>query len=170
MKGAIRLGLILFFVCFISAGLLALVNSFTRGPIAEQARREQQEALAAVAPSATEFSETAAGRWDALASGQKVGEALSFTAKGYGGPISLMTGLDLEGSVTGVAVISQTETAGLGTRITEPRFLDQFIGKTARQIRLKKDDPANGAIDAITSATISSRAVTNALRGALDAR
>jgi Na+-translocating ferredoxin:NAD+ oxidoreductase subunit G len=170
MRDAARLGLILFLVCFISAGCLALVNGLTRGPIAEQARREQMDALAAVCPGAEEFRQTAPGRWDALAGGRKTGEALAVTAKGYGGPISLMAGLDPAGMVTGVEVVSQTETAGLGTRITEPRFLSQFTGKAAGQIRLRKDDAVDGAIDAIASATISSRAVANALRGALENR
>ena len=166
MKGMIRLAIILFVVCALAAGSLALVNEVTREPIAEQARRETDVALRAVAPDATEFRATDDTTWDALDDGRSVGGVRAVKAKGYSGPIRLVVGTDTEGRITGVRVISQTETPGLGTKVATDTFLDQFRGKASSEVRLKKDDPA-GTIDAVTAATISSRAVVQALRQAL---
>lgn len=166
MKGIVKLGITLFLICSLAAGSLAFVTGFTAGPIAEQARREQQEALKRVAPAATEFREAGVNRWEATSSAGKVGDVLAVTAKGYGGPISMVVGIDADRKVTGVRVLLQSETPGLGNKIATEGFLQQFVGKTAEQLRLKKDNASIGAIDAIAAATISSRAVTNALRAA----
>jgi len=167
MKGIVKLGVTLFLICFIAAGSLAFVTGFTAEPIAEQALKAQQEALKDVAPAATEFREAGENRWEAVASGGTIGEVLAVTAKGYSGPISIVVGVDAERRVTGVRVTGQSETAGLGTKVAEKGFLSAFAGKRADQIRLVKDDPTNGTIDAVAAATISSRAVTNAVRAAV---
>jgi Na+-translocating ferredoxin:NAD+ oxidoreductase subunit G len=170
MKGIVKLGAILFSVCSIAAGLLAFFADFTAEPIAEQAKREEQEALTKVAPTATEFREAGDGKWEALSTSGKVGDVISVKAKGYGGPIAMVAGIDGNRKVTGVRVITHTETAGLGAKVTGEAFLGQFVGKTASQLRLKKDDGASGTIEALSAATISSRAVTEALRAALSAQ
>ena len=90
---------------------------------------------------------------------QLVGRVLAASTQGYSGPIQGLVGLDPAGAVSGVRVLVQTETPGLGAKITGQAFLDQFQGKKAAEVALKKDDPA-GKIDAVTAATISSRAVT----------
>jgi Na+-translocating ferredoxin:NAD+ oxidoreductase subunit G len=168
MRDVVRLGAILFLVCAVAAGSLAFFADITAKPIAEQARVEQQEALKRVAPDATAFTEIAPGkRWGATNSGATIGEVLAVDAKGYGGPIKMMVGLDASGRLTGVRVLSQTETPGLGNKISTDGFLAQFVGKTQAELRIKKD---GGSIDAISAATISSRAVTNALRSATSGR
>jgi electron transport complex protein RnfG len=75
-------------------------------------------------------------------------------------------GIAPDGTVAGLAIskLDQTETPGLGVKITLPAFRDQFRGKNADAVRLKKD---GGTVDAITAATISSRAVANGVREAL---
>ena len=89
-----------------------------------------------------------------------------------------MFGTDSDGAVTGLRVLSHTETPGLGAKITTAHFRDQF-NKEKRllnkekplrleDLALKKDDPAKGQIDAITGATISSRRVTEAIRSTLE--
>jgi Na+-translocating ferredoxin:NAD+ oxidoreductase subunit G len=93
--------------------------------------------------------------------------------KGYSSVIETMVGVGLDGKVTGVKIISQQETPGLGTKVLENRpnesdpawFTKQFIGKSAEDnLKVKKD---GGAIDAVTGATVTPRAITNSINKAL---
>lgn len=92
---------------------------------------------------------------------EKIGYAFLADGYGYGGSINLLVGIDLNFDIKGIDVISHTETPGLGSRITEDSFKQQFKGLTPDDIALRKDD---GKIDAITGATISSTAVAEAIR------
>ena len=168
MKGPLRLLVVLFLVCGIAAGSLAFVNAATKDRIAEFARLEKIEAMQKVLPEAEEFVETAPGRlWEARAGGQLVGRVLAASTQGYSGPIQGLVGLDPAGAVSGVRVLVQTETPGLGAKIAGQAFLDQYRGKKEAEVALKRDDPA-GKIDAVTAATISSRALTRAVRQAIE--
>ena len=86
----------------------------------------------------------------------------SSTNKGFGGNITMMVGMSVDGYINGYEVLEQQETPGLGTKISEKKFKEQFIGINPQKvnIKLKKD---GGDIDAITAATISSRAAVDAL-------
>jgi electron transport complex protein RnfG len=168
MKGALRLLIVLFLVCGIAAGSLAFVNAATKERIAEFARLEKVEAMQKVLPQAEEFVEVTPGRlWEARSGGELVGRVLAVSTLGYSGPIQGLVGLDAAEAVAGVRVLVQTETPGLGAKIVGQPFLAQFQGKKAEEVALKKDDPA-GKIDAITAATISSRALTKAVRQAVE--
>lgn len=84
----------------------------------------------------------------------------------YSGRIRAMIGIE-KGKVAGVQIVNQSETPGLGAKIVEKKFLDQFRGKDANTVwKVKKDDPT-GAIDGLSGATISSRAVTTMVHAAL---
>ena len=99
------------------------------------------------------------------ADGKLVGKTATIVTKGYGGEIEITVGVDTNGVVTGISVggSSFSETAGLGARAKEAWFAEQYIGKSS-PIALAKD---GGEIDAITSATITSRAVTTAVNNAV---
>jgi electron transport complex protein RnfG len=126
-------------------------------------------ALKEVMPDADDFREVVPGKvWDALGSGERIGGVIITVAQGYSGNIGIVMGVDPAGSVAGVKILTQSETPGLGAKIVEGAFIDQFRGKAAGSIALKKDDPSGGSIDAISAATISSRAVTNTVRATLD--
>jgi len=88
--------------------------------------------------------------------------------EGFGGKIELIVGILMDGTITGYKVIQQNETPGLGSKVTEPQFSNQFVGKNAYtdNLDLKKD---GGEIDAVTGATISSHAVVNAVKSAVAA-
>lgn len=171
MRDLARMGLILFIVCGISAGALAVVNMVTKAPIAAQAEIERREAFQMVMPGADDFRERVAGQeWDALKGGAPVGAVMSITTQGYSGPIAMAVGVDAQGTLTGLRVLTHTETPGLGAKITGTGFAGQFKGLRTDALKLKKDDPAAGRVDAITAATISSRAVTEAVRAAVERR
>jgi electron transport complex protein RnfG len=168
MKGLPRLVLVLFVVCGIAAGALSFVNAATRERIAGFARLEREEALKQVFPAAAEFREILPGRqWEAASGGQALGFVFAASIQGYSGPILSFFGLDSAGELTGAKVLSHSETPGLGAKITEEKFLKQFRGRKLEQVALRRDDP-RGQIDAITAATISSRAVTVSLRSTLE--
>lgn len=170
MKESLKLIITLILVCGIAAGSLAFVNKATAPQIAEYARIAQEEALKKVSPQADSFTVvTPDAAWDAMAGGQKIGSVRQVSIQGYSGPIVVMFGLDAQGAVTGARVLSHTETPGLGAKITTNAFISQYMGKTVDQVVLKKDDPTRGTIDAISAATISSRAVTKAIREAMTA-
>ena len=161
----LKLGVTLFAIAACSGLVLGATNAITEKPIAQQTIEAANTARKSVLPAAEDFTllhETDGSMADVYQGVDPAGNAVGYTAKsvvnGYGGPIEVTVGIDLDGVVTGVNVggSSFSETAGLGARSKEPWFGEQFIGK-ASPITLKKD---GGQIDAITSATISSRAVT----------
>ena len=130
----------------ICAGVLAYVNEITKGPIAETA--EKARAAAKTAVLCGEEGYTAEGR----------------SSEGYGGDIVLMVGFG-EDKKTLVAykVLAASETPGLGMKLSTPEFAGQFAGKDGTALSVKKD---GGEIEAITSATITSRAVCRAIADA----
>jgi electron transport complex protein RnfG len=168
MKGSVQLIVVLFLVCGIAAGSLAFVNAATKDRIAEFARAEKSEAMKKVLSEADEFAEVQPGKvWEARRDGKVIGHVLAASTQGYSGPIEGLLGIDTADTVTGVRVLIQTETPGLGAKIIGEKFLGQFRGVKAAELRLRKDD-ASGKIDAITAATISSRALTEGLRKSID--
>ncbi len=91
----------------------------------------------------------------------------TYTEKGFAGHIEIMAGFLPDGTIYKTVVLSHKETPGLGNKIAEPKFQDQFPGKNPEKFNLKvKKD--NGDVDAITAATISSRAYCDAIQRAYD--
>jgi len=95
--------------------------------------------------------------------GAEIGFAFRAVGKGYGGLIDILVGFENETTIKGVTIVSHLESPGLGARITESSFRDQFIGVNIADVALKQK---GGEIDAVTGATISSRAVVDAIRAA----
>lgn len=167
----LRLTLTLFLITVIVAGLLAFVNYLTADTIAEHTAEAARSAMTQVlaADDYTELpvseAQAAAGvtaAWSAGDAGD-AGTVVRLTTNGFGGAIDLMVGVDNENKVTGVAIISHSETASLGANCTREDFRAQFAGKTG-ELAVTKD---GGDIDALTGATVTSRAVTRAVNAAL---
>jgi electron transport complex protein RnfG len=166
MTSAKHMILMLFSVAVVCSVVLSLVYSYTAPRIEETQSQMILDGLQEVI-SAQEFVEILPDTvWKAVDSaGQVVGIVFRVFPQGYGGAIPVTVGLDLEAKITGVRIASAAEglkeTPGLGVKIIEPAFRSQFIGMTADQVMIKKD---GGEIDAITAATISSRAVCNGIK------
>lgn len=92
----------------------------------------------------------------------------TYSDKGYGGRIELMVGIDKDGVIKNIEVVSHAETPGLGSKIRDEEFVKQFLGRkvTAAPLQVKKD---GGDVDAISGATISSRAFCEAVQQAINA-
>ncbi|MDD5098000.1 MAG: RnfABCDGE type electron transport complex subunit G [Candidatus Omnitrophica bacterium] len=159
MKEMTRYGFILGLICVLAAGLLAGVNALTRVKIADQAKAEEQAALKEVMPQAAKF--TPVGQAEEVlyykafdSDDQLVGFIFKASEKGYSSVIQTLAGMNLQGVISAIKVISQNETPGLGMRITENKFTGQF----------KNQDTASlSGVQAITGATISSRAVMDSV-------
>ncbi|MDO8733909.1 MAG: RnfABCDGE type electron transport complex subunit G [Elusimicrobiota bacterium] len=168
MKETIKLGKYLFIICAVAGVTLAGTNEFTTHKIASQKLKAENSALTEVLPVA--FCFEVKDNFPKNGFDDKnniVGYVLKVIAKGYSGQIESLVGLDRDFKITGVKILSQNETPGLGAKISEKNFLLQFIGKFSEKVLLKKDNKS-GEIDGITSATISSRAITDAIRKNID--
>ncbi|MEG1524839.1 MAG: FMN-binding protein [Clostridia bacterium] len=150
------------------AGLaLGATNAITAAPIKAQELQNAATARQTVLPEATTFDALTAtdGLTEAYigraADGTLAGKTGTILTQGFGGEIEVTVGMNMDNVITGVTVggVNFKETAGLGAKAKDVAFTGQFTGKIA-PIALKKD---GGAIDAITSATISSNAVTQAV-------
>jgi len=164
MKDIAKLGMYLLFVCSVSGISLAVTNHFTAPRIASEMERRKNEAMSDVLPAASKFvkSKTHEKVFEGFNyAGVRVGYVFETLASGYSSDIAILFAIDNEYIVTGVKVLSQSETPGLGSKVSGDEFLKQFKGKSREKIMLKK---AGGDIDAVTSATISSKAVTEAVR------
>lgn len=168
----VKVAVILFVITAVAAAILAGVNSITAPVIAENDRIAQENAMKQVLPDATSF-EKLKYELDENSAVTEVyssdaGYAVKSAPKGYGGTISMIVGIDNDLKVTGIEIISQSETAGLGSKCTTSEFKEQFKGKT-ENIVVSKNAAKENEIDAISSATITSKAVTKGVNDAINA-
>ena len=147
-------------VVAVCVSLLTYVDSITRDRIKAQEDEAIRTMLTEMFPEMSRY-EFQDDIYTVFSDGSQLGYAFLAVGKGYGGDINILVGLEDETTVKGIKIVSQEETPGLGTRITEPFFTDQFVGIDITDIALSRD---GGQIDAITSSTISSSAVVEAVR------
>jgi electron transport complex protein RnfG len=160
MKRIINLAVILMVFCVISAGGLAYVYLFTQPQIDKNAKLSLENSLREVLPGSGDFEEIKCE--DAQAYKSDKGLAVLVSPRGYSGPIKMLVGVDRQGKVVRVKVLDQRETPGLGANVVKPGFLSQFSGKSISDKLEPKQD-----IDAITGATITSRAACQGVKQAL---
>lgn len=171
-------------ICLIAGAILAGVNAFTAGPIAVAKAAALEEAIKAVAPEfdnkPTEeayMAVTADGDslkiYPAKKGGDTVGGAVeSNTSKGFGGVVKVIVGFDLQGTILNYSVLEHAETPGLGAKMHEwfrmEKGQQSILGRTIPDggLKVSKD---GGDVDAITAATISSRAFLDAVNRAYSA-
>jgi electron transport complex protein RnfG len=162
---------VLLVVCLVAGGALALTHFFLEERITEVEQAEINRALSEIFPSATSFDKED-GYYEALEDESVIGYAAIAEGPGYGATlggcdIKLVFGIEPDNkTIVGVRIIIHSETPGLGARITENWFLEQFKGKSLGNLTLKKDNV--GEIDAITGATISSETVVKIVRKELE--
>ena len=165
----LRLAGTLFLITAIVALALAGVNAITAPRIAAINAEKTQKAVEEVLPGGGELLPDGACEVDGVKISEvyksETGFALKVLPMGFDNTITMMVGVDIEGKVTGIAIISHTETAGLGAVAADKgeagqAFRAQFVGKSGELV-VKED------IDAISSATITSTAVTKGVNAAL---
>lgn len=160
MRGVLRYGLILMLICSLAAGLLAGINSLTKPKIIAQARPEEEVSLKEVIPQGVRF-EPIKEKDDIIyykaynKEGRLVGFAFKASAKGYSSTIETMVAMALDGTINTIKILSQNETPGIGSQIAEAGFAGRFRHKNAQDL---------DEVQAITGATISSKAVIDSLK------
>lgn len=161
MKDMAKLGLTLMIVCAVAGLGLAVVYAKT-SPIIQQ--RQAEDLLAAVkaaVPGADEIvQETASDGqvyWIGKKAGQIAGGAVKTSSPGFREPVELMVGFDAKGKVASVAILSISDTPGIGSRVNDKGFLARFVGA---------ESPSK--VDGISGATVSSGAVKSGVGKALD--
>lgn len=170
-----NMALSLTIISLVMSAALGFVYISTKEPIQKSKNQKVIDAIARVVP---EFNNNPyAEKYDlddlecypARMNGQLVATAIqTYSDNGYSGRIILMVGLKPDGRIYNISVLDQKETPGLGTKMTEPKFKDQFKDKNPGTdvIKVTKD---GGTIDAIAASTITSRAFCEAVQKAYDA-
>lgn len=166
----LRLSFTLLIITAVVAAVLAGVNSMTAPVIAGISEEKTQAAIEKVLPGGGEKLDSFTDKTGLVKAvyASESGYAIEVAPNGFGGEIRMMVGVDKEGKVLNISVISQAETAGLGSVIAAENkagedFRSQFVGASGT-LAVTKD---GGEVDAITSATISSRAVVDGVNAAL---
>ena len=193
MKSIIKDALILCLITIIAGGCLGLVYEITKDPIAQAKEDAKQKAYSEVfvgaevsafnkveAVSVDDMNSwiTAAGIEKDLVnevmiavdgSNKTVGAAFNMTAKdGFGGNIQIVVGIMKDGKINKISILSISETPGLGMKATEDSFKNQFDGKPASELKVVKTDAAADTdVQAISGATITSKAVTKCVNSAV---
>ncbi len=164
----LRFGIILMLVCLVASSILAITYKITYPKIVSQKNIEEKGALKTVFSDADEFKKTE-DYYTAYKNNLICGYILKIYTRGYSSsPIEILVGFDVKGKIEGLAVLAQSETPGLGAKITEIKFgekdawfLRQFKGRFAGDLSLDK-------IKAITGATISSRAIMESVKANIE--
>lgn len=166
--GMAQLVLTLFAICAVCAILLGLMNSVTAAPIQAAKDAKTAAAMSSVLPADSYEKMDYTGGDDLVLTLYKAGDAgyvVEVGPTGFGGVIDMMVGVSSDGAVTGVSIISMSETSGLGANAKKDEFRAQFDG-AAEHVSVTKD---GGTIQALTGATITSRALSKGVNAALDA-
>ena len=191
MKSIVKITLNLLVITVVCAVALGAVNYVTAGPIAEQAAAAAQEARQSAYPEAADFKALYDPGVEELrdvtlaslvgeaevpkeygiirsvyaaldADGNEIGIVAGVITKGFNSGLRMTVGIAADGTVQGVVVGDNTETAGLGAKASEDEFEGQYAGQQA-PLEVVKANPGEGEVQAISGATITSRRVTNAV-------
>jgi electron transport complex protein RnfG len=185
-KGIVKDCIVLFVITLIAGLLLGVVHEVTKAPIAAQEAKTKMEAQQGVFADAQEFNQldidstiastvetngvTVDEVYDALdGSGQHAGYVVQATSpNSYGGDVTLMVGITADGTCNGYSLLTINDTAGLGMNAKKDEFKDQYAGKQVEAFEVTKTGATSDEqIDAISGATITSKAVTEAVNTCL---
>jgi electron transport complex protein RnfG len=174
MSEILKPGLVLLTVTAVAALALGLAYTVTKEPIERQKTAEEEQSRVELLPYAETFKEVAADGGSEITSvteghagSDVVGYVIGVSVMGYGGRLDMLVGVDAGNAVTGVKIMSHSETPGLGANAANESFTDKYKNKTG-PFTVTKTTPTNdNEIDAITSATITTTAVTLGVNAAV---
>ena len=170
----------LFITAAITIAALSVVHTLTLEPIETQKRKTQEAAMREVLPGAGEYREIPAEKSGSIvavyegrpggkgSSGSLVGYVVQLAPEGYSGAIDLIAGISVpDKKITGVRVLRHSETPGLGALAVKEDFYRRYDGKELLPLGVVRASPGEQEIQAITSATITTRAITRAVNEAI---
>ncbi|MDE7221123.1 MAG: RnfABCDGE type electron transport complex subunit G [Oscillospiraceae bacterium] len=166
---------VLLAICLVVALLLGVVNQITKPRIdaieAEKVRLAMAQVLPAeeYVPVEASLPKTVVSLSQARSGGQSIGWVAETTATGSQGPITMMVGIDPSGKITGVSIVSHSETPNIGTKVVaDQSVLDRFTGMSHEDGEITVNSGTN-RFDGVSGATVSSRGVAAGVNAALDA-
>jgi electron transport complex protein RnfG len=182
MSEGMRMSIKLFIITAVAALALGITHAVTEEPIRLQNEQASMEARKAVLPDAQEFVQVDISEYkdeypnvvevyQGKSGDDTVGYVFKVISKGYGGDVELFVGIDAkENKIESVSIISHNETPGLGAKAAEPDFLSQYTGKSAGSplAVVRGSATQDTQVEAITGATITSKAVTQGVNSALE--
>lgn len=185
LRDIVKPTVVLLLICSVVTLALAFTNFLTKDKIAEAARLEEESARKEVLSLAESFEEIQGlqsvvneneelapvkSAFIGLKGEDAVGRVFLTETKGYGGTIKITVGVDSEGLITGVKIGDNSETPGLGSKAKDEPFISQFQGIAPKEALsvVKNAKTKDEEIDAISGATITSKAVTKAVQAAID--
>lgn len=160
---------VLVIICIAVTGALAATNQVTAPIIAEAIRLAEEKSRSELLPDAAGFEKVTGVSVDNVSdvyrSTNDVGFVITSSAKGYGGDVVVMTAINPDGTIKQIKVTEQKETKGIGSKVAgTPSYWEQYMGlDTSDALVLNQD------VDAMTSATISSKALLSAVNAAIEA-
>jgi electron transport complex protein RnfG len=182
MSEGVKMSIKLFIITAVAALALGITHAVTEEPIRLQNEQASMEARKAVLPDAQEFLPVDISEYrdeypnvievyQGKSGDDTVGYVFKVVSKGYGDDVELFVGIDAkEDRVENVSIISHNETPGLGAKAAEPAFLSQYTGKSADSpLAVVRGNPTQDTqVEAITGATITSKAVTQGVNSAVE--
>ncbi|MGI6538639.1 MAG: RnfABCDGE type electron transport complex subunit G [Caldicoprobacterales bacterium] len=171
MPNTLKMGFKLLLITVIATFALALTQMITEEPIKVRAEKASNEARTAVLSSADEFIELEVDEeaypnviraFKGLADGNLEGYVFQVSNRGYGGNLEVLVGFNNEGTLSGLRVISHKETPGLGAKVQDSHYCEQYKGLPV------DEEISSNEINVISGATVSSNAVTSAVNHAID--
>jgi len=176
--GIIKTSAFLFVTAVIVVAMLVFSHSLTLQPIEYKYAQARAAVIRDVFPHADDYTDyqpaegfpgNIAGVTECTANGVFMGYVVELFVEGYSGTIDLMVGISsTEGAMTGMRVISHTETPGLGALIVKDTFFRRYDNRALKPLTVVRAGAGEYEIDALASATISTRAVTNAVNEAIE--
>lgn len=156
--------------CLISGVVIGSVYYVTAPVAAEKAELMKQESMKALISDADSFQEVSGhdGWFMAVKNGETTGYIVPSETKGYGGKIKMLVAVTPDAKVIDYTILEHNETPGLGDNAQKIEFRGQFAGKGSANLVVVKDKSDVDDIQAMTGATISSRAVTNGVKQAVE--
>ncbi|AWZ49200.1 electron transporter RnfG [Clostridiaceae bacterium 14S0207] len=171
-----KLGIILLIITACAGLILGVVHEVTADPIKKQEKLNNENAMKEILSKADSFkvkemklSQNVLEVNEAAKGSNVIGYAIKMQTKGYGGQIQLMVGISNDGKLSGIKIITQTETPGLGANSTKPSFYGQYKDKPIKEdLAVVKASPSkDNEIQAMSGATITSKAVTSGVNEAI---
>lgn len=164
-----KIGINLTIACLLSGAIIAGVYSITAPVAAKERENLKTRAMQELVADAQSFKpiEGKTEWYAAVKDGKTVAYVVPAESKGYGGAIKMLTAIGPDGKVMSYKILAHNETPGLGDKATQPKFSKQFTGKSPEDLEVVKT-PTDKNIQALTGATITSRAVTKGIREAAE--
>lgn len=153
---------VLTIICIVVSAALSITYGITTPIIEGNKKAEANKALIEVLPEADDFDEKTDGLPEGVTNiytaKNGAGTVVKLAVSGYGGPVTMMVGISSEMTISGVTVLENSETQGLGSKAMDPAYTSQYAGKSSPD-----------EVESISGATVSSKALKSGIQLAIDA-